>query len=139
VAPLRAADRDPAQLGELLQRCAPAEAILDNSRSELLPGRRRRQHLGGRPRSSFEKVNPSPSGGDRVPTLAMPPLIPNEDPLRFDDAEVRRRYDELVDAGLVRRTSRGLKLTPAGRERTTEECERRMAPIDRDWDRRGRD
>ena len=92
----------------------------------------------------------------------MPPLIPNEDPLlalaflsgradaavplgllsnalRFDDAEVRRRYDELVDAGLVRRTSRGLKLTPAGRERTTEDYERRMAPIDREWDRRGRD
>ena len=59
--------------------------------------------------------------------------------LRFDDAEVRRWYDELVEAGLVRRTSRGLKLTPAGRERTTEEYERRMAPIDRYWDRRGRD
>jgi hypothetical protein len=92
----------------------------------------------------------------------MPPLIPDEDPLlalaflsgradtavplqllnkalRFDDAEVRRHYDKLIEAGLVRRTSRGLKLTPAGRERTTEEYERRMAPIDRQWDRRGRD
>lgn len=91
----------------------------------------------------------------------MPPLIPDEDALlalaflsvradvavplqflskvlRFDDAEVRRRYDELVEAGLVRRTSRGLKLTPAGRDRTTEEYERRMAPIDRERAGRGR-
>jgi RIO-like serine/threonine protein kinase len=87
--------------------------------------------------------------------LAMPPLIPSDDPLlalallsgranaalplqllsaalRFDDADVRRRCDELVEVGLVRRTSRGFKLTRAGRERTAEEYERRMAPIDRD-------
>jgi hypothetical protein len=90
------------------------------------------------------------------------PLIPRDDPLmapamlsgRADRAvhalflsaaleqteeDAAATYDGLVAEGLAKKSSRGYKLTDAGRQRTHEEYERRISGIDREWDRRGRD
>jgi hypothetical protein len=89
------------------------------------------------------------------------PLIPRDDPLLAlailsgrgdaavhavflgyavgsDEAGGREAGDELVAAGLARKTARGYKLTAEGKARTHDEYERRMAGIDRHWERVGR-
>jgi hypothetical protein len=90
------------------------------------------------------------------------PLIPRDDPLLAlailsgrgdaavhpvflgyalarDEAAGRDAGDALVAAGLARKTERGYRLSDEGRARTHDEYERRMAGIDRHWDRVGRD
>jgi hypothetical protein len=59
--------------------------------------------------------------------------------LERDEAGGREAGDALVAAGLARKSPRGYTLTAAGKARTNEEYERRMAGIDRHWDRVGRD